>query len=149
MKISEYNEMMAYLLRPRQKFAIGGGVVEGEDLGSREGFRKPAMQFDPKMQKQVSDLIDKGFSTVEIADKLETSTNTIIRVRKEIGREGTTGAPKKDLYNLLNKDGKFEKFFKEYLEKESKMEVGGKIRESKLFPSHDRQLQVYQNLLQH
>ena len=38
MKVHEYNEMMAYLLRPRQKFAIGGGVVEGEDLGSREGF---------------------------------------------------------------------------------------------------------------
>ena len=40
MKVHEYNEMMAYLLRPRQKFAIGGGVVEGEDLGSREGFSK-------------------------------------------------------------------------------------------------------------
>jgi hypothetical protein len=38
MKVHEYNEMMAYMLRPRQKFAIGGGVVEGEDLGSREGF---------------------------------------------------------------------------------------------------------------
>ena len=134
MKVSEYNQMMAYLLRPRQKFAIGGGVVEGEDLGSREGFRKPAMQFDPKMQKQVSDLLDKGLSTPEIADELETSTNTIIRIRKEIGREGVSGAPKKDLYNLLNKDGEFEKFFKEYLEKESKMEVGGKARQSKLWP---------------
>ena len=41
MKIHEYNEMMAYMLRPRQKFAIGGGVVEGEDLGSREGFDAP------------------------------------------------------------------------------------------------------------
>ena len=40
MKVHEYNEMMAYMLRPRQKFAIGGGVVEGEDLGSREGFSK-------------------------------------------------------------------------------------------------------------
>ena len=40
MKVHEYNEMMAYLLRPRQKFAIGGGVIEGEDLGSREGFSK-------------------------------------------------------------------------------------------------------------
>jgi hypothetical protein len=38
MKVHEYNEMMAYMLRPRQKFAIGGGVVEGKDLGSREGF---------------------------------------------------------------------------------------------------------------
>ena len=41
MKVHEYNEMMAYMLRPRQKFAIGGGVIEGEDLGSREGFQEP------------------------------------------------------------------------------------------------------------
>ena len=38
MKLNEYNEMMAYLLRPRQKFAIGGGVIEGQGLGTREGF---------------------------------------------------------------------------------------------------------------
>jgi hypothetical protein len=42
MKIHEYNEMMAYLMRPepRQNLAIGGGVIEGQDLGSREGFAK-------------------------------------------------------------------------------------------------------------
>ena len=44
MKIHEYNEMMAYLMRPatgdRENFAIGGGVIEGQDLGSREGFAK-------------------------------------------------------------------------------------------------------------
>ena len=42
MKIHEYNEMMAYLLRPepRQNLAIGGGVIKGQDLGSREGFAK-------------------------------------------------------------------------------------------------------------
>ena len=38
MKLNEYNEMMAYMLRPRQKFAIGGGVIEGQGLGTREGF---------------------------------------------------------------------------------------------------------------
>ena len=38
MKIHEYNEMMAYMLRPRQKFAIGGGIFKGHDLGTREGF---------------------------------------------------------------------------------------------------------------
>ena len=47
MKISEYNEMMAYMLRPatgdRKNFAIGGGVVEGQDLGSREGFVQPKL----------------------------------------------------------------------------------------------------------
>ena len=41
MKVHEYNEMMEYMLRPRQKFAIGGGVIEGENLGSREGFQEP------------------------------------------------------------------------------------------------------------
>ena len=41
MKVHEYIEMMAYMLRPRQKFAIGGGVIEGENLGSREGFQEP------------------------------------------------------------------------------------------------------------
>ena len=41
MKVHEYNEMMAYMLRPRQKFAIGGGVIEGENLGLREGFQEP------------------------------------------------------------------------------------------------------------
>jgi hypothetical protein len=46
MKVHEYNEMMAYMLRPRQKFAIGGGVVEGEDLGTREGFGKPFKDSD-------------------------------------------------------------------------------------------------------
>ena len=42
MKIHEYNEMMAYLMRPepRQNLAIGGGVIKGQDLGSREGFAK-------------------------------------------------------------------------------------------------------------
>jgi hypothetical protein len=43
MKVHEYNEMMAYLLRPRQKFAIGGGVVEGKNLGSREGYVEPKL----------------------------------------------------------------------------------------------------------
>ena len=42
MKIHEYNEMMAYLMRPatggRENFAIGGGQFQGQDMGTREGF---------------------------------------------------------------------------------------------------------------
>ena len=38
------------------------------------------------------------------------------------------------MYEVLNKDKKFEKFFKEYLEKESKVEVAGRTRASKLWP---------------
>ena len=51
MKVHEYNEMMAYLLRPRQKFAIGGGVIEGEDLGSREGFSE---LYGPNIRKSTT-----------------------------------------------------------------------------------------------
>ena len=47
-KIANYNQMMSWLTRPsvpktetREDFAIGGGVIEGEDLGSREGFAGP------------------------------------------------------------------------------------------------------------
>ena len=68
MKVHEYNEMMAYLLRPRQKFAIGGGVIEGEDLGSREGYAAPA-GYEPKIEKITGarnpDFINKfGFRTL-------------------------------------------------------------------------------------
>lgn len=49
-KIANYNQMMSWLTRPsvpktetREDFAIGGGVIEGQDLGSREGFAGPKL----------------------------------------------------------------------------------------------------------
>ena len=63
MKIHEYNEMMAYMLRPatRQKFAIGGGVIEGEDLGSREGFANPVSPLSkPEVLKRIIELHQKN-----------------------------------------------------------------------------------------
>jgi len=52
MKISEYNEMMAYMLRPatgdRENFAIGGGQFQGQDMGTREGFSK---LYGPNIRK--------------------------------------------------------------------------------------------------
>ena len=258
MKISEYNEMMAYMLRPPQKqntqtadltddlepgplkdellkdfdpsqetheeylqrknldrpfnaqdggranLAIGGGQFEGTDLGTREGFATlnevkkikeyknipgkfyvknlPVVRdtpieelekipgyvrktgdgviFDNKtnatkftksklvkniladrsitkqsdFQKQVSDLIDEGLETAEIADRLDSSTSTVSATRKIIGKKGQGGKPQQNLFGVLNEDGQFEKFFKEYLEKESKIEVAGRTRESKLWP---------------
>ena len=61
MKVHEYNEMMAYLWRPRQKFAIGGGVIEGEDLGSREGFAEAKFD-DPSANIKVGDDLGQGIS---------------------------------------------------------------------------------------
>ena len=47
MKIKEFNDMKAYLVKPNRLFTsrprntIGGGAIEGEDLGSRTGFNEP------------------------------------------------------------------------------------------------------------
>ena len=46
MEIGKFNQMKAYLLKPKRLFTnkqntIGGGVIKGEDLGTREGFNKP------------------------------------------------------------------------------------------------------------
>ena len=49
MKIKEYNDMKAYLLKPNRLFTskpqdtIGGGAIQGEDLGSRMGFAGPRL----------------------------------------------------------------------------------------------------------
>jgi len=59
MKIHEYNEMMSYLTRPAQPInrinkAIGGGVIQGENLGTREGFNRPLIPVSelPKDQQK-------------------------------------------------------------------------------------------------
>ena len=85
-------------------------------------------------QKQVSDLVDEGLETAEIANRLKSSTSTVSATRKIIGKKGKGGKPQQNLFGVLNEDGQFEKFFKEYLEKESKIEVAGRTRESKLWP---------------
>ena len=46
MEIKKFNDMKAYMLKPNrlftsQKNTIGGGVIQGEDLGSRTGFSSP------------------------------------------------------------------------------------------------------------
>ena len=43
MEIGKFNQMKAYLLKPKRLFTnkqdtIGGGTIQGEDLGSRSGF---------------------------------------------------------------------------------------------------------------
>ena len=46
MEIGKFNQMKAYLLKPKRLFTkkqntIGGGVIKGENLGTREGFNRP------------------------------------------------------------------------------------------------------------
>ena len=86
MKIHEYNEMMAYLLRPRQKLAIGGGVIEGEDLGTREGFVNPKnVRNDPEIQSKIKKLFEEGKTNQQVADQLDISTGSVKRIKKDLG----------------------------------------------------------------
>jgi hypothetical protein len=90
MKIHEYNEMMAWLKKPKRLFSsrkdtIGGGAIQGQDLGSRMGFAGPVLlktgenkgkykvRFrDPKFGKREGQSGfnegDKFFATKEEAD---------------------------------------------------------------------------------
>lgn len=48
MKIGEYEQMMAWLKKPKRLFSskqdtIGGGAIQGDDLGSRTGFAGPQL----------------------------------------------------------------------------------------------------------
>jgi|TARA_R100001082_G_scaffold20389_1_gene9911 hypothetical protein len=124
MKIHEYNEMMAYLLRPESRQQLVQGGAAGQ----------PSIITNLKFQNKVKNLVNKGFSTVEIADELNSSPTNIRRVRALLNLQGKPGVEERLSFDDLNKDGEFEKFFKEYLEKESKIEVAGRTRGSSLWP---------------
>jgi hypothetical protein len=109
-------------LRPREKLVQGGVAGEG------------SIVQDSKFQNKVKNLINQGFSTVEIADKLNSSPTVIRRVRRLLNIPAKLGSPEQLSFDDLNKDGEFEKFFKEYLKKESKMEIAGRTRGSSLWP---------------
>ena len=69
MKVSEFNQTMAYLLRPqpRQTLAIGGGVIEGQDLGSREGFATPR-EKRAILKSKIDDLVLQGTTQISRKD---------------------------------------------------------------------------------
>jgi len=78
MKIGEYEQMMSYLTRPatkkeiREDFAIGGGAIEGEDLGTREGFASPeAVEYLKNLKPGTA------VNTYEIGKKFEIAPATV------------------------------------------------------------------------
>jgi len=78
MKIGEYEQMMSYLTRPatkketREDFAIGGGAVEGKDLGTREGFASPEA-------RAYLETLEPGttVNTYEIGNRFNTAPATV------------------------------------------------------------------------
>ena len=108
-KIANYNQMMSWLTRPsvpktetREDFAIGGGVIEGEDLGTREGFAGPKLI---KIGK------DKG--------------NYIVRYRdKKFGRrEGQTGFNEGNTDPMTKKEA--DAFYEDLLSKKEAKKASG------------------------
>ena len=117
MKIHEYNEMMAYMLRPRQKFAIGGGVVEGEDLGSREGFARP-LQYtwekvteDPLFEQFWKEEIDIANNPSKNPKKYKTSEIFYKDLKKVINKYKTSN-PEKVWINLVKESSDTESIMK-------------------------------------
>ena len=70
--INQYNQMIDSLTErgyyKRKNFAIGGGVIEGKNLGSREGFAQPGeiKPFTQKMQDTAQFLYGKDFKELKI-----------------------------------------------------------------------------------
>jgi hypothetical protein len=57
MEIKKFNDMKAYMLKPNRLFTskkntIGGGAIQGEDLGSRIGLQDPKPYAVQKISKQ-------------------------------------------------------------------------------------------------
>jgi hypothetical protein len=141
MKVHEYNEMMAYLLRPRQKFAIGGGVIEGEDLGSRKGFAEAKVD-DPSQGVKAGDDLGTGIRQIT---KYSTPRYTASQIGEDISKQRKTlEEAKKDRkflvdkykekvftytgkfnYDELIKDPDFEKYWKDRVDGNPIPEVQG------------------------
>ena len=94
MKVHEYNEMMAYMLRPRQKFAIGGriGFTKGGDF--RIALQNLINEGDVNF-KSIQDIFDKTNTprtanletifTKEFKDKFNVRKFTITQFANEQG----------------------------------------------------------------
>jgi len=134
--------MMAYMLRPRQKFAIGGGVVEGEDLGSREGFAEAKVD-DPSQGVKAGDELGTGIRQV-VNERYLTPRYTTSQLGEDIPKQFKTLKEAKEHrktlvdkydeaftykgkfnYDELIKDPDFEKYWKDRVDGNPIPEVQG------------------------
>jgi len=93
---------------------------------------KAGLEFIKEKRKMYDTLIDEGRRQGEPAQ-----LGPAYGVERMDFKRGTPlgfKRPEKLTFDDLNKDGEFEKFFKEYLEKKSKVQVAGRARETKLWP---------------
>jgi DNA-binding Lrp family transcriptional regulator len=80
MEVSKYNQMMAYLTRPRERFRNGGNV----DLSRGT----PSITDNEKFQNKVKKLRSDKKTIGQIADELKVSVATVERTIKKVGDSG-------------------------------------------------------------
>ena len=106
MKIGEYEQMMAYLKKPNRLFTskpqntIGGGTIEGDNLGSRTGFKNPIPaetfknEYEAFKKKSDISVSDKAFAEYLNNKGYTTSLDTpftdknVFKRRKDLKIEG-------------------------------------------------------------
>jgi hypothetical protein len=115
MEIKKFNDMKAYLLKPNRLFSskqdrIGGGVIEGEDLGTRTGFNRPRIDA-PGLEDEVKKLFNEGLSTNQVLENLKqkpefekVSEGVVKRIKKEFNlgvKQADVLKSQSDKYNKL------------------------------------------------
>jgi hypothetical protein len=118
MKIAEYNEMMAYMLRPRQKFATAGladpenNIKKGQDLG--EGIAQ-RLKYTNKKGKNTIRYVTSGMKDTPIEEHktFKEAQNYRKNLIEKYGDPKELGEYKgKYNYKELIKDKDFEDFWK-------------------------------------
>jgi len=123
MEIGKFNQMKAYLLKPKRLFTkkqdtIGGGTIQGENLGSRSGFADPITneQFKKlyaKFEKNKKNIgTDAEFATELNKKYLTTRGNkftskTVAKKRSDLGvktavKKGEPAPAVMERYNKVN-----------------------------------------------
>ena len=129
MEVSKYNQMMAYLTRPRERFSNGGALNQKYLYRKRDGYIVRATKGDVKIEKPFKDLnkakayakeVEERFDKIE-AKKPREVTGKKLTVYNKYARDITDGA--KDFNDLTDaeknivqtryrqSDGKFRKTF--------------------------------------
>ena len=93
-KLKEMEMVPSDLDTSRINRAIGGGVITGEDLGTREGYGRPKVDI-PGLDQKVEELFKENLSNNQVLQKIneipeykDVNIGTVKRIKKEKGLGG-------------------------------------------------------------
>ena len=127
MKVGNYEQMMSHLkdpfnpselrarvkeLEPREDFAIGGGIIQGENLGTREGLA------NPKIIKLQNPKSDTETHSVRLWDTKNQKNMTVKGTEEELKEFIKPGGDyDKSLSNLKISQKSYDNLYDKYLER--------------------------------